>query len=276
MQNIPYNFFSNIFCTVFISLTLFGYSTDSRAWGEEGHTAIGVLAIDQLQPAVRSELENIIGPLDGQAMLEACNWPDVIRETEEWAWTAPRHYVNIPRGETSYMESRDCPEQLCATQAIKYFAAELANHKASREQRWQAFAWLCHLAGDLHQPLHAGFADDRGGNNFEIVYKGEEMNLHTLWDHELIERHAGSWQDLVKRLNALPKVQVGDNWSPEMVNQWTNESHKLAEQAVYPASKTIDDRYEKQSWELIQQRISTAASRLALMINSVLKDPAQP
>ena len=60
-----------------------------------------------------------------------------------------------------------------------------------------------------------------------------------------------------------------------MVDDWTNESHQLTRQSVYPARSNIDERYAQQSWELVQKRITTAASRLALIINSELQESSQ-
>jgi len=264
--------FNRFFCITLAGISLFGYCGDSQAWGKDGHAAIGVLAINQLQADNRNKLEAAVGPLDEQVLMEACNWPDAVRETGEWEWSQPQHYINIPRGDFTYLESRDCPDQICATQAIKKYATELANQDASKQGRQQAFAWLCHLVGDLHQPMHAGFADDRGGNQFEIVVRNENMNLHRFWDSELINHHTDGWRDLVGRLQTnSPTVATSDR-SPESVNSWTDESHVLAVEKAYPASKKIDDVYEQQSWELAQQRMSMAASRLAQVINTVLHD----
>jgi hypothetical protein len=272
------------FYAVLASFALIGHSAQTFAWGSDGHSAIGILAISQLQPDALTELENIVNPLTKQAMIEACNWPDDKRETEEWAWSAPLHYINIPRNETVYSESRDCPEesghqhhpqrpkQLCATQGIKHYASELSSQEATTLQRWQAFAWLCHLVGDLHQPLHAGFADDRGGNDFDVVFNNEQMNLHGFWDFAMIHQEAGSWQYLVGQLSAFPVIQAGSDWSPEMVNDWTNDSHNLASNSLYPATKTIRKNYVEQSWVLAQHQITLAASRLATIINSELQD----
>ena len=270
MLKIPCTFLNHIFYAIIASFALFGYSPDSLAWGPDGHTAIGILAVEQLQPDARRELESIVNPLDEQAMVEACNWPDAVRKTEEWEWSAPQHYVNIPRGDHLYQESRDCPDQLCATEAIKKYAAELANLQASQEKRWQAFAWLCHVVGDLHQPMHAGYADDRGGNDFDIIFKNEQINLHGFWDFEVINQHASSWQELVRLLSTSPVVQPGSKWSEKMVNDWTNESHTLAKHEVYPATVNIDETYMQKSWGIAQQQLNSAASRLALIINSVL------
>jgi hypothetical protein len=265
-------FLNRFFCITLTGISLFGYSGDSQAWGKDGHAAIGILAISQLQADSRNRLEATVGPLDEQVLMEACNWPDAVRETEEWEWSQPQHYINIPRGDFTYLESRDCPNQICATQAIKKYAADLANLDTSDEDRQQAFAWLCHLVGDLHQPMHAGFADDRGGNEFEIVVRNENMNLHRFWDSELINHHTDGWRDLVGRLQTNSPTAATTAWSPELVNDWTDESHALAAEQAYPASRKIDEAYEQQSWGLAQQRMSTAASRLAQLINTVLQN----
>jgi|GEM_PF-2767870 len=62
-----------------------------------------------------------------------------------------------------------------------------------------------------------------------------------------------------------------------MVDDWTNESHKLVEEVFYPSNTFIDLEYEQMSWVITQQRINTADSRLASIINSVLirKKPAR-
>lgn len=249
------------------------YSTPGFCWGLDGHGTVGILAIDRLQPIAREQLQEIMGSLSHESLVEACNWPDKVRTTEQWEWSYPLHYINIPRGNFQYQQSRDCPEQLCATEAIKRYASELADREASIKKRRQAFSWLCHLTGDLHQPLHAGFADDRGGNNFEVLFENEQTNLHSVWDSGLISRNAGSWHRLAPMIDALPDIQLNETWSPALVNSWTNESHQLARQQVYPPSPVTGDSYERQSWLLIQQQLNTAAVRLALVINSVLADP---
>jgi hypothetical protein len=59
------------------------------------------------------------------------------------------------------------------------------------ERKAIAFAWLFHLVGDIHQPLHTVqlfTADypkgDRGGNQIcvRVTQTGQPMNLHRFWD----------------------------------------------------------------------------------------------
>ncbi len=258
------------FFTLFVLCFTVIFSNASFAWGRDGHATVGILAMEMLPVSTSAKLRGVLGSTDDQTMLKACNWPDAIRETEQWAWTYPLHYINIPQGEARYSKPRDCPDQLCATEGIKKYAAILADKQASQESRQQAFGWICHLTGDLHQPLHAGYAFDRGGNNFDIDFSGEQMNLHNFWDRALIQQRAGDWQHLVAVLRQSPAPPAGDNWTPAMVDRWTEESHQLVETEIYPESPEISQCYADRSWALLQRRINTAATHLALIIRTAL------
>jgi len=264
------NHVNRLLTILFIACATAGFYTKSFAWGHDGHAAVGIISLGQLSEESRLELESILGSVDDQTIVEACNWPDVVRKTKQWEWSYPQHYVNIPPGEPDYSEARDCPDQMCATEAIKKYALELGDRRASGVKRQQAFAWLCHLVGDLHQPLHAGYAHDRGGNEVNITFQDQQMNLHNCWDRALIKQRAGNWQTLVKVSGRFPTVQTADNWTPGLVDSWTEESHTLVEQDLYPANPVITQNYANKSWEILQQRITTAAARLAFIIETVL------
>jgi hypothetical protein len=240
------------------------------AWGRLGHTAIGILALSLIDEQDRRELMNLLGSLDAKQIEKQCNWPDAIRDTSSWKWTEPLHYVNIPRSETSYDRMRDCPNDACITEAIKTYASQLADGQLSPNKRKQAFAWLCHLVGDLHQPLHCGFADDIGGIEVDIVFQGEKMDLHKFWDGALIRARAGSKNQLGLILNAQPSTRAMSHWTPNMVDAWTDESHDLAAHRCYPHSKYIEDDFADNAWQLIQQQLALAAERLALILNASL------
>src|SRR6202042_1022788 len=50
--------------------------------------------------------------------------------------------------------------------------------------------FLGHWVGDIHQPLHVSFEDDRGGNNIAVT--GEcGSNLHSAWDTCLVLKAVG-------------------------------------------------------------------------------------
>ena len=66
------------------------------------------------------------------------------------------------------------------------FEAELSDNALSQSQRRQALAFLVHFVADVHQPLHVGRRDDRGGNSIKVNWRGKTFNLHQVWDSGLI------------------------------------------------------------------------------------------
>jgi hypothetical protein len=210
-----------------------------------------------------------------QAIEKACVWPDTVEETPEWASSAPLHYVNLPRSDGHYERQRDCPDGLCITEGIIKYAAELSQTELgqsaeSRERRWQAFAWLCHLVGDLHQPLHAGFRDDRGGNRYDVRYRGRPYNLHEFWDRVLVdERLAASPPPLDPPAAEAPACASAP-WQAADVIAWTEESHALAVSSSYPPGREIDEAFADRSRALVQSQWRTAARRLAAILDTVL------
>ncbi len=240
------------------------------AWGPKGHAAVGIMAMELTDTKARAELASILGEIENERIDELCNWPDAIRENPQWLWAAPQHYVNIPRTERVYDRDRDCPDGLCVTEAIRTYAAKLGDDRLSRNQREQAFAWLCHLVGDLHQPLHCGFADDRGGNQVEIEFQGEAINLHEFWDSRLIEQRVGNLSGLLSQISADLTVETTAGWNPDEVSLWANQSHAIAGQLAYPHEYEITEDFSARSWQLIKQQLPLAAERLAQILNALL------
>ena len=198
-----------------------------RAWGPEGHLQVAEVALKLVDAQAALRLNELLDSSDMAAVDEACNWPDVIRKTPEWEWSAPQHFVNIPRNASRYERERDCPDGLCVTEAIKKYAGQLADSRLDHMVRREAFAWLCHLVADLHQPLHAGYLDDRGANYVQISYKGEQDNLHQFWDRVLIRERFMDPRDWQKRHAEKLASPVGHTWNPSETDDWASESHEL-------------------------------------------------
>lgn len=242
------------------------------AWGYEGHAKVGRLALSSVDDKAGSRVAAILemGPVN--TIDEACNWPDAVRETPEWDWSAPQHYVNIPRASHCYEQQRDCSNGLCVTEAIKKYANDLTKPGLSPQKQWEALAWLCHLVGDLHQPLHAGYRDDRGGNNVDITFNEEAGNLHQFWDQMLIQHRI---QDDPEQFLVVPmdgSGLTGNTWNPVETNEWTTASHKIVTQSAYPANSVIQPAFADQSWQIIQAQLQLAGDRLARILNATAGD----
>ena len=240
-------------------------------WGSDGHKVVGAIALTQLEREAADALSELMGTNDLGTLTDWCNWPDAYRETDDGAWSAPLHYVNIPRGAAHFDAERDCPNDRCVTRAIPTYATVLANPSRNRDDRQRAFGFLCHFVGDLSQSLHAGFPDDRGGNDFMIILDGTELDLHELWDSTLIERHSSSWldlfDDLLSETDASAPVR---QWDPELVEQWTEQSHALAADGAYPPDPVVDSVFEQQSWQMVRRQLKVGGRNLAMILNAVL------
>jgi hypothetical protein len=250
----------------------------STAWGPLGHATIGNAAVQQLDASKRGQLMKILSVKSddelSEVVSEACFWPDTVRNSPEWSWSAPLHYVNIPRSAHRYDRQRDCRDGMCVTEGVLKYAAELGRPGLDSERRREAFAWLCHLVADLHQPLHAGFRDDRGGNRVHIVYHGEQSNLHRFWDSLLVNDRLPDEQSRALAVEAAAGHPTESRWNPAEVARWTNESHALAAERAYPSGSAIDAAFEEASWAIIQRQWRRAAGRLAAVLGEVL--PTNP
>ena len=257
-----------------LAILLLGISTHSHAWGRDGHAIVGKIAIDRIDQETRDWLAQIIGDTSNKTLRFACNWPDIVREQDQYNPTRPFHYVNLPRGASEYRPERDCADGRCVTEKIKYFAARLDQESLPRSERSKAFNWLCHLVGDLHQPLHAGFSDDRGGNDVTVNFHGNSMRLHQLWDTGIIRRRHNNWLEFTRQLQAKQSpLQSGQQqWNLSEVDEWTNESHQLVVGAkVYPpdGKPRISHEFEDNADLLIQQRLTSAGLRLARILTAI-------
>lgn len=240
------------------------------AWGTEGHRIVGVEALDLMDDTARSRVIEILGGDSTRLVSKACSWPDTVRKTPDWEWSAPLHFVNIPRQARHYDRQRDCSDGMCVTEAIAKYANQLTLPGLASERRWQAFAWLCHLVGDLHQPLHAGYRDDRGGNSVNIVYQGQPHNLHEFWDSVVIRERLQDGDSWIKLYSGPEWEPAPGQWAPPEVVTWTDHSHQLVATSAYPPGPVIDAVFADHSWLIIRQQLQKASLRLAQIVNAVI------
>jgi len=244
----------------------------AAAWGEQGHTIVGVDALALTGETARARVVEILGGDSEELIGEACNWPDTVRKTPEWEWSAPLHYVNIPRSEPHFERERDCADGKCVTAAIVKYATELGHPELSAEQRWQAFAFLCHFVGDLHQPLHAGYLDDLGGNLVEIEYRGNSDNLHQFWDRIVIRDRLGKNGKWEEPFSGPYWDRAAMFWNPDSVRWWTDESHAIVARSAYPGETTVSEEFANATWMIIRRQWQIASNRLARILNAIVGD----
>ena len=169
-------------CLIFIAPMLITFSPAAGAWSASGHTIVCEIAYQALTASARNEVDRLIG-LDPAYSNYAgsCYYPDTVDDGRR-----AEHYVNFPRNTESITDT-DCPSAThCVFSAIQKEIRAIKKHNDDLV-RLAAIKYLGHWIGDLHQPLHTSFADDRGGN--DIIATGRcRGNLHSVWDRCIIQQ----------------------------------------------------------------------------------------
>lgn len=258
---------------VLLTATVLLAANTAQAFGPDGHRIVAELAQRQLAPQTLAEVRRLLGEHAADGLAGIANWADEIRANEDWRWTSRWHYVNFPRGDCRYDAARDCADGRCIVAAIAQQAAILGDRARSDQARAQALRFVVHFIGDIHQPLHAGHGDDRGGNTFQVFYIGRGSNLHALWDGGILRSARLDWTAQVERLaSSTTDAMAGATWSALAPVAWAEESCRLiADHDIYPARPgKLPQGFVERHYPLLEQRLVIAAARLGSTLDSVL------
>jgi hypothetical protein len=252
--------------SVLVALALTALAVQcAHAFGAEGHQMIAALAEHDLSNRARAEVNRLLALEPGATMVTISTWADETRTPATAAW----HYVNLPRdSDCQYDAPRDCPDGQCVVDAIERQRRVLTSNAPDME-RLVALKYLVHLVADVHQPLHAGHADDRGGNRFQVQAYGQGTNLHAVWDTALITHWPGGPAALFSEVGA--RATSPASGSPA---RWAQESCRIvASSWFYPPGHKLEPSYAKAANPVLVERMSSAAGRLASLLNASLGSP---
>lgn len=243
-----------------LSLTLLPIKT--LAWGKQGHALVAEVAFNYMDENTKKV---VLQYLDGMTIEDAANWMDDIKKDHAYDFMSAYHYVNFDNGATiEAKEGANIIYQLDSTikalQNKKNLSAAEINTKIKI---------LFHLIGDLHQPLHIGYGDDKGGNTIQINYNSKGTNLHALWDYGIIENKNISLTDCLKVIK-YTKKEIYALQKIDVVN-WATDSRTYLEPIYNTGGNKINDEYVDSSVPIIENQILKAGIRLAGVLNSVFK-----
>jgi hypothetical protein len=251
-----------------IALALATVPLEARAlWYDLGHRIVARIAEARLTPQAKAAVRDILG---GQSLADASVWADNIRQYRHDADAL--HYVNIPLSATTYDSTRDCPHRRCIIAAIVSDTQILANPAASPADRAEALRFLVHFVGDLHQPLHVADNGDRGGNRRTVYLLGDSMNLHRVWDGELLKSLGLSESSYLDQLRREMDTLDLDGLAHGSVVDWALEGHRIAVQHAYrlPPDGRLDHAYVRENRPFVDHALIAAGVRLARLINESL------
>ena len=235
----------------------------ANAWGTEGHQVIALIAQSQLTPKARAEVDRLLAQEPGETLASVSTWADEHRDQSTASW----HFINFPRGDCLYSEQRDCPDGNCVVYAIKKEVAILESN-APDEKRLIALKYLVHLVGDVHQPLHAGYLDDKGGNTYQLQAFMRGSNLHAVWDAGLIKNLNEDPEDMAARLQGSRVMFPVADLDPVTAAQ--ESCMIVSTRGFYPES-LVELTYIQRYTPVMERRLAAAGARLAGLLNAAFK-----
>ena len=279
---------------VLIALALL-IPSPALAWWEYGHATVATIAMSEASPRARAEIRDLIRhapelstpscPI--RTIEDASVWPDCIKTLKErfsyaYAW----HYQDVDICKPFDLAG-PCKDGNCVSAQIIRNAKLLGDRSLPPRERLMALAFLVHFVGDLHQPLHAGEHDDKGGNDVKASYGivgHKRMNLHAVWDGYLAERAISTppsgARGLLSAMSSAERASIAKG----SVEDWSRESWQLSHDQAYAiaiggdpcgstkSTATLDETSIEALIPVVRTQIDRAGLRLARLLHEAL-DP---
>lgn len=304
-----------------LAATLCIFCLPAYGWDETGHKITAYIAWQRMTPDVRERVIKLLreAPEDAQlstfymtfgAQTEAARkldlfmiastWPDIVRDRDfkvrygkyhKGNWHYDDKFWKVVDGKIEYLPP---PEDGGVALAKMSEFSELIRGNAPDAQKAIAIAWLVHVIGDLHQPLHTSARvtesepkGDRGGNTFLLSPPGKgQQNLHSFWDG-IIGRTTANSEDACdltymepiarKIMKKHPLEKMGDRLKPGKFEEWTAESLTLAQTEVFSPDlirgQKPSEKYKKKALKIAEERLALAGYRIAALFIQAFQQP---
>jgi len=289
----------------------------AHAWDPTGHMVVALIAWRHMSPAARqaavaalraAPASTGIGALrpapgsvanvDETFFVKAATWPDVIKTAGVpgsalsrpgwhytdlyWRLDATQHPVPVT---SMHPASENAAERLGVLVPSLGTTATVVSGAGALPQGVR-LAWVLHLVGDLHQPLHcssrvttANPHGDVGGNQFPLG-ASSPRDLHAYWDdvldtamprgaHEPPMAYVARIADRLE--HDVPAPSATDAASIAYA-QWVQAGLAIAERDVYgtPMNHAPSTAYRDHAFGVAKPAIVLAGRRLAATLDRAL------
>lgn len=236
-------------------------------WGQNGHRVTGKIAENHLTKRAKRKIKKI---LNGQSLAFVSTYADEIKSDDNFRKYSSWHYVNMSFDETYDASEKNPNGDLVV--GIETCISKLKAKNVSREDKAFYLKMLVHFIGDLHQPMHIGRREDRGGNDIKVEWFGNPTNLHSVWDTKMIASFNMSYLELANNAQQLSKKEIA-NLQKGTLRDWVAEVHNLTKD-VY---NSVDDgdnlryRYSYENFDIVRRQLQVGGIRLAKVLNDIFK-----
>ncbi|HUS02839.1 MAG TPA: S1/P1 nuclease [Chitinophagaceae bacterium] len=259
----------NIFKKITLIALFFYLPSQTNAWGVLGHRIVGQIAESYLTPTAKKEIQKILGT--GSIAMSA-NWADFIRSDSTMNYISPWHYVDV-KGGLSYTEFQSYFKNDTIVDAytqLNFLIKELKNKNLAKDKKVMYLKLLIHIVGDIHQPLHVGHPEDKGGNDIKVTWFGAATNLHSVWDSRLIDFQQLSYTEYTDAINHISTAQRAMLQKQRLLD-WLYQTYQVVEK-VYSDIKPDDKLgylYNYKFIDILDQQLLIGGVHLAGLLNEI-------
>lgn len=287
-------------------LILFLVPMRALAWDDMAHMVIAQIAYSRLSEPTRRNVEELSRRLSygkyayRYTPITVAVYMDDLRADPVYDYLRAWHYIDKPIYADDSPRNVQKAEESAATQVnvltqIKAVTDKLKAGGLQPFEEAQYMAFLIHMVGDAHQPLHCATLysskypqGDAGGNRYLI--KGDERNLHAYWDSAgLLFKSKPLNRPLSKDdieeidkytrdvMSTYPVTE--QDWKDMSVDTWVNESYEEAKFAYStPEDRKPSSEYQEETQRRCKIRLAKAGYRLALLLNEIygVRGPLKP
>ena len=234
-------------------------------WGQTGHRVVGEIAEQYLTNKTKKKLAEL---LDHRSLAFSATFADEIKSDDRYDSLSTWHYVNMPFDMT-YENSIKNPKGNLVT-AIEFCKTIIQDKTSSKADKAFYLKFLIHLIGDLHQPMHIGLEEDRGGNNIKLEWFYKDTNLHSVWDSKMIDDYGMSYTELANNVDYLSKDDV-KNMQKGTIVDWVNETQQLTKKVYASVNQgdNLRNEYSYLYFDTVRAQLQKGGVRLAEVLNDL-------
>lgn len=234
-------------------------------WGATGHRVVGEIAQSHLKCSTKRKIKKL---LNGKTLAYVSTYADEIKSDKRYNEFYTWHYINMPLDE-NYNPANQNPKGDLVS-AIEFCSAIISDKNSSDSDKIFYLKLLVHFVGDLHQPMHIGLEEDKGGNDFKLKWFGKDSNLHRVWDSDMIEGNKMSYTEMAANTKKLSRTEIKTIQQGSVID-WVNSIHEST-RIVYNSAtegENLSYRYSYLHFELLEQQLQYAGIRLAKVLNDL-------
>jgi hypothetical protein len=240
-------------------------SDEAFFWGKNGHRATGKIAEKHLTRKAKRTIDKI---LKGQSLAFVATYADEIKSDKKYNKYYSWHYINMDLDQT-YEQAEKNPKGDLVT-GINTCIKILNDKNSSDDEKNFHLKMLVHFMGDLHQPMHIGRKEDKGGNSIQVEWFGKGSNLHRVWDTNMIDDWEMSYIELADNADDLSKIQIETIEKGTLID-WVNEVHVVTNEVYNSVEKgeNLRYKYSYNHFGTLRTQLQKGGIRLAKVLNDI-------